>query len=78
MDVRRHWTGVEVLDGGDRARVQPGTTVGRANITLSRHGRLMGPDPASSSACTVGGVVANNASGMTAGTTRNSYRLLSS
>ena len=38
----------------------------------------MGPDPASSSVCTVGGVVANNASGMTAGVTRNSYKLLSS
>src|SRR6202008_703505 len=49
-----------------------------ANITLAKHGRLMGPDPASSSVCTVGGVVANNASGMTAGGTRNSYRLLSS
>lgn len=78
VDVRRHWTGVEVLDGGNEARIRPGTTVGRANITLSRHGRLMGPDPASSSACTIGGVVANNASGMTAGVTRNSYRLLSS
>ncbi|MEU5144020.1 FAD-binding and (Fe-S)-binding domain-containing protein [Streptomyces sp. NPDC021139] len=78
VDVRRHWTGVEVLDGGAKARIGPGTTVGRANITLSRHGRLMGPDPASSSAACVGGVVANNASGMTAGTTRNSYRLLSS
>ncbi|MFD4948839.1 FAD-binding and (Fe-S)-binding domain-containing protein [Streptomyces sp. NPDC058409] len=78
VDVRRHWTGVEVLDGGNEARIRPGTTVGRANITLSRYGRLMGPDPASSSACTVGGVVANNASGMTAGVTRNSYRLLSS
>ncbi|MFH8610068.1 FAD-binding and (Fe-S)-binding domain-containing protein [Streptomyces sp. NPDC018029] len=78
VDVRRHWTGVEVLDGGKEARIGPGTTVGRANITLSRHGRLLGPDPASSSACTVGGVVANNASGMTAGVTRNSYRLLSS
>jgi D-lactate dehydrogenase len=78
VDVRRHWTGVEVLDDGARARIKPGTTVGRANITLSRYGRLMGPDPASSRACTVGGVVANNASGMTAGVTRNSYRLLSS
>ncbi|MGV9352562.1 FAD-binding and (Fe-S)-binding domain-containing protein [Streptomyces misionensis] len=78
VDVRRHWTGVEVLDGGAEARIAPGTTVGRVNITLSRYGRLMGPDPASSSACTVGGVVANNASGMTAGVTRNSYRLLSS
>lgn len=78
VDVRRHWTGVEVLDGGAQARIGPGTTVGRANIALARHGRLMGPDPASSSACTVGGVVANNASGMTAGVTRNSYKLLSS
>ncbi|MEW2626160.1 FAD-binding and (Fe-S)-binding domain-containing protein [Streptomyces sp. NPDC048106] len=78
VDVRRHWTGCEVLGDGAEARIGPGTTVGRANIVLSRHGRLMGPDPASSSACTVGGVVANNASGMTAGVTRNSYRLLSS
>jgi D-lactate dehydrogenase len=78
VDVRRHWAGLRMLDDGVRARIRPGTTVGRANIALSRHGRLMGPDPASSSACTVGGVVANNASGMTAGITRNSYRLLSS
>ncbi|MGW1006105.1 FAD-binding and (Fe-S)-binding domain-containing protein [Streptomyces sp. NPDC002520] len=78
VDVRRHWTGVEVLGDGTEARIGPGTTVGRVNVALARHGRLMGPDPASSSACTVGGVVANNASGMTAGVTRNSYRLLSS
>ncbi|MEU8698127.1 FAD-binding and (Fe-S)-binding domain-containing protein [Streptomyces sp. NPDC048680] len=78
VDVRRHWTGIEVLDGGARARISPGTTVMRANATLARYGRLLGPDPASAIACTVGGVVANNASGMTAGTTRNSYRTLSS
>ncbi|WP_328581197.1 FAD-binding and (Fe-S)-binding domain-containing protein [Streptomyces sp. NBC_00370] len=78
VDVRRHWTGVEVLDDGARARVSPGTTVARANATLARHGRLLGPDPASAIACTVGGVVANNASGMTAGITRNSYRTVAS
>ncbi|MFE9366385.1 FAD-binding and (Fe-S)-binding domain-containing protein [Streptomyces sp. NPDC006978] len=78
VDVRRHWTGIEVLDGGARARIRPGTTVMRANATLARHGRILGPDPASAIACTVGGVVANNASGMTAGTTRNSYRTVSS
>ncbi|BFP56900.1 FAD-binding and (Fe-S)-binding domain-containing protein [Streptomyces sp. CMC78] len=78
VDVRRHWTGVEVLDDGARARIGPGTTVMRANATLARYGRLLGPDPASAIACTVGGVVANNASGMTAGTTRNSYRTLAS
>ncbi|MGW7198260.1 FAD-binding and (Fe-S)-binding domain-containing protein [Streptomyces chryseus] len=78
VDVRRHWAGVEVLDGGARARIRPGTRVVRANAALARHGRVLGPDPASALACTVGGVVANNASGMTAGTTRNSYRTLAS
>ncbi|WP_327712454.1 FAD-binding oxidoreductase [Streptomyces sp. NBC_00464] len=78
VDVRHHWAGIEVLDGGARARIRPGTTVMRANATLARHGRLLGPDPASAIACTIGGVVANNASGMTAGTTRNSYRTVSS
>ncbi|MFE1172327.1 FAD-binding and (Fe-S)-binding domain-containing protein [Streptomyces sp. NPDC058773] len=78
VDVRRHWSGIEVLDGGARARIRPGTTVLRANTTLARYGRVLGPDPASAVACTLGGVVANNASGMTAGTTRNSYRTLAS
>ncbi|HET6859343.1 MAG TPA: FAD-binding and (Fe-S)-binding domain-containing protein [Streptomyces sp.] len=78
VDVRRHWAGVEVLDGGARARIGPGTTVVRANASLARFGRVLGPDPASAIACTIGGVVANNASGMTAGTTRNSYRTVSS
>ncbi|MGW8376691.1 FAD-binding and (Fe-S)-binding domain-containing protein [Streptomyces sp. ODS28] len=79
VDVRRHWAGVEVLDReGTRARIGPGTTVARSNAALAPYGRLLGPDPASAVACTLGGVVANNASGMTAGTTRNSYRTLSS
>ncbi|MFF9504228.1 FAD-binding and (Fe-S)-binding domain-containing protein [Streptomyces sp. NPDC014656] len=78
VDVRRHWVGVEVLDDGARARIRPGTTVVRANAALAPHGRVLGPDPASAVACTIGGVVANNASGMTAGTTRNSYRTVSS
>lgn len=78
VDVRRHWTGVEILDGGARIRIAPGTTVARANAALARHGRVLGPDPASAIACTVGGVVANNASGMTAGTARNAYVTLAS
>ncbi|EPH44285.1 FAD-binding and (Fe-S)-binding domain-containing protein [Streptomyces aurantiacus] len=81
VDVRKHWAGIEVVDGPEgavRARIGPGTTVVRANATLARHGRVLGPDPASAIACTIGGVVANNASGMTAGTTRNSYRTVAS
>ncbi|MFD0366940.1 FAD-binding and (Fe-S)-binding domain-containing protein [Streptomyces sp. NPDC127114] len=78
VDVRRHWAGVEVLDEGARARIRPGTTVVRANAALAPYGRVLGPDPASAVACTIGGVVANNASGMTAGTTRNAYRTVAS
>ncbi|ATL25538.1 FAD-binding and (Fe-S)-binding domain-containing protein [Streptomyces formicae] len=78
VDVRKHWSGIEVIGEGERARIGPGTTVVRANTTLSRFGRVLGPDPASAIACTIGGVVANNASGMTAGTTRNSYRTVAS
>ncbi|MCB5168411.1 FAD-binding oxidoreductase [Streptomyces bambusae] len=78
VDVRRHWAGVEVEEDGLRARVRPGTTVARVNAALAGYGRVLGPDPASAAACTIGGVVANNSSGMTAGTTRNSYRTVSS
>jgi D-lactate dehydrogenase len=70
VDVRKHWYGIHVLD--ERAlqvRVRPGTTVGQVNATLQPYGRVLGPDPASSNVACVGGVVSNNASGMTAGTT---------
>ena len=45
---------------------------------LARHGRKLGPDPASSIACTIGGMIANNSSGMTCGTTANAYRTIDS
>ncbi|MEU5870885.1 FAD-binding and (Fe-S)-binding domain-containing protein [Glycomyces sp. NPDC047369] len=78
VDVRRHFASAAVEDGGRRLRVRPGTVVARANAMLARYGRMLGPDPASSAAATVGGVVANNASGMSCGTERNSYRTVRS
>jgi D-lactate dehydrogenase len=77
-DVRRHFQGVEVLDDGARVRVQPGVTVKAVNVRLAAYGRKLGPDPASEAACTIGGVVANNSSGMACGTVENSYRTLES
>jgi D-lactate dehydrogenase len=74
--VRRHWTGVEMIPGTTRARIKPGTTIARANVIISRHGRILGPDPASSIVATIGGTISNNASGMTAGTTRNCYKTM--
>ena len=38
------------------------------------HGRKIGPDPASIATCQIGGIAANNASGMCCGTAQNSYR----
>src|SRR6516225_11668711 len=74
VDVRRYWAGVNVESGGQRLRARPGTILSRANLALHSHGYRLGPDPASASACTIGGVVANNSSGMCCGTTQNAYK----
>ena len=77
-DVRKNFRSLQVLDGGARVRVQPGVTVRDVNARLLRYGRKFGPDPASEVACTIGGVVANNSSGMACGITDNAYRTLES
>lgn len=78
VDTRRHFRSIEVLDDGARVRVQPGAVLRQVNARLAPYGRKLGPDPASESACTIGGVVANNSSGMTCGTHANTYRTLES
>lgn len=78
VDTQRHFRRIEVLDGGERVRVQPGATVRAVNSRLVRHGRKLGPDPASEIACTIGGVIANNSSGMACGTQLNTYQTLES
>ncbi|MGY4899569.1 FAD-binding and (Fe-S)-binding domain-containing protein [Micromonospora aurantiaca (nom. illeg.)] len=78
VDVRRHFRDLTVLDDGRRVRVQPGVVLRQVNARLAPYGRKLGPDPASESACTIGGVVANNSSGMTCGTEFNTYRTLES
>jgi D-lactate dehydrogenase len=78
LDVRRHWAGITVEAQGQRLRARPGSILSRANLALLQHGYRLGPDPASASACTIGGVIANNSSGMCCGTTQNSYKTLSS
>ncbi|MFC5066301.1 FAD-binding and (Fe-S)-binding domain-containing protein [Actinomycetospora atypica] len=78
VDTRRFFRGIEVLDGGAAVRLQPGLTVNEVNARLAPYGRKIGPDPASSAACTIGGVVANNSSGMSCGTEFNTYSTLRS
>src|SRR5690606_31421308 len=69
---------IEVLDDGARVRVGPGATVRAVNARLAPYGRRLGPDPASEAACTIGGVVANNSSGMLCGIEENAYQTLES
>lgn len=78
LDTRRNFRAIEVLGDGERVRVQPGATVRAVNARLAPFQRKLGPDPASEAACTVGGVVANNSSGMACGTEFNTYQTLES
>jgi D-lactate dehydrogenase len=78
VDTRKHFRTISIEDNGLVARVGPGATVRQVNARLARHSRKLGPDPASEIACTVGGVVANNSSGMACGTSQNTYRTLRS
>ncbi len=73
VDTRRHFGGVEVLDGGRRVSVAPGVVLGDVNKVLAPTGYRLGPDPASTDIATVGGVVANNSGGMRCGVTHDSY-----
>jgi D-lactate dehydrogenase len=77
IDVRRNWSGYSVEDGGGRIRCRPGTILAHANAALRRHGRRLGPDPASGHAATVGGVIANNAGGMRCTLQRDAYHTVS-
>ena len=74
--VSRHWRELAVLDGGARVRCGPGAVGAWVNAALAAHGRKLGPDPASIQAAEIGGIVANNASGMCCGIHHNSYRTI--
>lgn len=78
VETMRNWIGCTVEDEGRTLRSKPGTILGRANAMLARYGYRLGPDPGSKAACTLGGVVANNSSGMCCGIVENSYRTLRS
>jgi D-lactate dehydrogenase len=70
------WTGSTIADEGSCISLQPGVIGAEANRRLAPYGRKIGPDPASIGAAMIGGIAANNASGMCCGTAQNSYRTL--
>lgn len=76
VDLASHWKGMRVLDGGERVAVEPGVIASNVNAFLAPLRVKIGPDPASINAAMIGGVVANNASGMCCGVQFNSYNTL--
>ncbi len=54
---------IDVDTGGRKVRVEPGISIDSLNRNLSPLGLMFGPDPSSASVATVGGAVANNATG---------------
>lgn len=72
-----NWQQREVRGLGEQIRLQPGVIGAAANKVLSPFSRKIGPDPASINSCKIGGIVANNASGMCCGTAHNSFNTLS-
>ncbi|WLH36409.1 FAD-binding and (Fe-S)-binding domain-containing protein [Pseudomonas sp. FP2196] len=70
------WNAREIRGEGTQIRLQPGVIGAQANAWLAPFGRKIGPDPASINACKIGGIVANNASGMCCGTAQNTYHTL--
>jgi D-lactate dehydrogenase len=67
------WRGHTILDEGRQIILQPGVVGADANKYLAPYGRKIGPDPASINSCKIGGIAANNASGMCCGVANNTF-----
>ena len=72
----KHWERYSVGEKGETITLQPGIVGAEVNRILKPYGRKFGPDPASIKSAMVGGIVMNNASGMSCGVWANSDKVL--
>jgi FAD/FMN-containing dehydrogenase/Fe-S oxidoreductase len=64
LDFSKHMHAITELDPERRvARVQPGVVLDRLRDRAEQHGLTFGPDPATHSRCTLGGMIGNNSCG---------------
>ena len=70
------WEKYHLDDDTNAITLQPGITGGRVNNILKPYGRVFPPDPASVGSAMVGGIVVNNASGMSCGVHANSDHMM--
>ncbi len=78
VEVSHHWQEFFFDKENGTIQLEPGLIGGHVNRRLAPHGRKIGPDPASLDACMIGGIVANNASGMCCGVKDNAYHTMDS
>lgn len=72
----KHWQKYTIGPHATHITLQPGIVGERVNQLLAPYKRKFGPDPASIKSAMVGGIVMNNASGMSCGTHANSDQTL--
>lgn len=64
IDVSRHLRAIHHIDPvAQTAEIDPGVVQDQLQQALKPHGLRLGPDPSTSSRCTVGGMIGNNACG---------------
>ncbi|HSL27834.1 MAG TPA: FAD-linked oxidase C-terminal domain-containing protein [Anaerolineales bacterium] len=64
LDCSRWLDSIGEIDPDARtATVEPGVILAKLNSAAGKHGLMFGPDPASAERATMGGVIANNATG---------------
>ena len=74
----RKFTNFKVAEDKSYISLEPSLTGEQANNILKEYNKKIGPDPASINAAMIGGIAANNASGMCCGISQNSYKTLKS
>lgn len=62
-----NWQGYTINNDASEITLQPGITGAKANQALAAYQKKIGPDPASVNSAKIGGIIANNASGMSNG-----------
>lgn len=72
----RNWKKIEIGADGSTITLEPGVIGSYANQKLLPYGRKIGPDPASINAAMIGGIVANNSSGMCCSPAQDTYHTL--
>ncbi len=63
LDMTQHLTRIDIHGQGETVTCEPGAVLDHVNAALAPLGRTIGPDPSSGNRATIGGSVANNATG---------------